>query len=59
MKRRRRGQVIRIEFDSEIPEALRVFVATELGVSENRISVLEGLLALNMISEVVSIPVMI
>ncbi|OYR08958.1 polyphosphate kinase 1 [Brucella grignonensis] len=56
LKRRRRGQVIRIEFDSEIPEALRVFVATELGVSENRISVLEGLLALNMISEVVSIP---
>jgi polyphosphate kinase len=56
LKRRRRGQVIRIEFDAEIPEALRVFVATELGVSENRISVLEGLLALNMISEVVSIP---
>lgn len=56
LKRRRRGQVIRIEFDAEIPEALRVFVATELGVSENRISVLEGLLALNMISEIVSIP---
>jgi len=56
LKRRRRGQVIRIEFDGEIPEALRIFVATELGVSENRISVHEGLLALNMISEVVSIP---
>ncbi|MEN5276251.1 RNA degradosome polyphosphate kinase [Brucella sp. TWI432] len=56
LKRRRRGQVIRIEFDGEMPEALRIFVATELGVSENRISVLEGLLALNMISEVVSIP---
>lgn len=56
LKRRRRGQVIRIEFDGEIPEALRIFVAMELGVSENRISVHEGLLALNMISEVVSIP---
>ncbi len=56
LKRRRRGQVIRIEFDGEMPEALRIFVATELGVSENRISVHEGLLALNMISEIVSIP---
>lgn len=56
LKRRRRGQVIRIEFDAEIPPALRVFVAAELGVAENRISVLEGLLALNMISEIVAIP---
>ena len=56
LKRRRRGQVIRIEFDGEMPEALRAFVATELGVSENRISIQHGLLALNMISEVVSTP---
>ncbi|WP_348645367.1 RNA degradosome polyphosphate kinase [Mesorhizobium sp. RMAD-H1] len=56
LKRRRRGQVIRIEFDSEMPEPLRIFVATELAVPENRISVLKGLLALNMISEIVSIP---
>ena len=56
LKRRRRGQVIRIEFDSEMPPALRVFVAAELGVAENRVSVLEGLLALNMISEIVAIP---
>ncbi|KXF77843.1 polyphosphate kinase [Paramesorhizobium deserti] len=56
LKRRRRGQVIRIEFDSEMPEPLRVFVATELAVPENRISVLKGLLALSMISEIVSIP---
>ncbi|GGA92277.1 polyphosphate kinase [Brucella endophytica] len=56
LKRRRRGQVIRIEFDSEMPEGLRHFVATELGVPDNRISVLSGLLALNMISEIVAIP---
>ncbi|WP_425350193.1 RNA degradosome polyphosphate kinase [Phyllobacterium phragmitis] len=56
LKRRRRGQVIRIEFDSEMPENLRIFVATELAVPENRISVLKGLLALNMISEIVSVP---
>ncbi|PYE87201.1 polyphosphate kinase [Phyllobacterium leguminum] len=56
LKRRRRGQVIRIEFDSEMPESLRLFVATELAVPENRISVLKGLLALNMISEIVAVP---
>ncbi|RCS23518.1 RNA degradosome polyphosphate kinase [Phyllobacterium salinisoli] len=56
LKRRRRGQVIRIEFDSEMPEPLRIFVASELAVPENRISVLKGLLALNMISEIVSVP---
>ena len=42
LKRRRRGSVIRIEFDSGMPDALREFVAGELGVPANRISVLEG-----------------
>ncbi|MGH6859389.1 MAG: RNA degradosome polyphosphate kinase [Phyllobacterium sp.] len=55
LKRRRRGQVIRIEFDDEMPESLRSFVAAELGVPDNRVSVLDGLLALNMISEIVGI----
>lgn len=56
LKRRRRGKVISIEFDSDMPEALRVFMTMELGVSESRVSVLPGLLALTMISEVVAIP---
>ncbi|MEP9371186.1 RNA degradosome polyphosphate kinase [Mesorhizobium sp. KR1-2] len=56
LKRRRRGQVIRIEFDSQMPDELREFVATELGVSPARISVLTGPLALNQISEIVSLP---
>ncbi|MCX8280436.1 RNA degradosome polyphosphate kinase [Phyllobacterium sp. 0TCS1.6C] len=56
LKRRRRGQVIRIEFDDEMPATLRSFVASELGVPDSRISVLGGLLALNTISEIVSIP---
>lgn len=56
LKRRRRGQVIRIEFDQNIPDSLRDFVATELGVPQNRISVLHGLLALNTIAELVNIP---
>jgi len=56
LKRRRRGQVIRIEFDSRMPDELREFVATELGVPPSRISVLTGPLALNQISEIVSLP---
>jgi len=56
LKRRRRGSVIRIEFDSEMPAALRDFVAGELGVSASRISVLRGPLAVNQISEVVALP---
>lgn len=56
LKRRRRGQVIRIEFDAEMPENLRQFVTSELSVPDNRVSILDGFLALNMISEIVSIP---
>ncbi|MDN5927138.1 MAG: RNA degradosome polyphosphate kinase [Hyphomicrobiales bacterium] len=56
LKRRRRGSVIRIEFDSAMPEALRDFVARELGVSSGRISVLPGPLAINQISEIVALP---
>lgn len=56
LKRRRRGRVISIEFDGDMPEALRVFMTMELGVSESRVSILPGLLALTMISEIVAIP---
>ncbi|WP_265515500.1 RNA degradosome polyphosphate kinase [Nitratireductor luteus] len=55
LKRRRRGSVIRIEFERSMPESLRAFVATELGVPPTRISVLEGPLAINQISEIVKI----
>jgi len=56
LKRRRRGQVIRIEFDSGMPDALRGFVAGELNVAASRISVLSGPLAINQISEIVALP---
>ena len=56
LKRRRRGSVIRIEFDSGMPDVLRDFVAGELGVPANRISVLKGPLAVSQISEIVSVP---
>ena len=52
LKRRRRGQVIRIEFDSVMPEVLRNFVAAELEVPENRVSVMDGMLALDSVSQI-------
>lgn len=56
LKRRRRGSVIRIEFDSGMPPGLREFVAHELNVSAGRVSVTEGLQDLAQISEIVSLP---
>ncbi len=56
LKRRRRGSVIRIETDSEMPDTLRRFVVSELGVPDNRVAVLPGLLALNTLSEITKAP---
>ncbi|PIT70541.1 RNA degradosome polyphosphate kinase [Bartonella tribocorum] len=56
LKRRRRGQVIRIEFDAKMPENLRQFIANCLAVPDNCIHVLDGFLALNRVSEIISIP---
>ncbi|RUO97262.1 RNA degradosome polyphosphate kinase [Hyphomicrobium sp.] len=46
LKRRRRGNVIRLEIDSRMPEKLRKFVIDELEVREESIFVKEGILAL-------------
>ncbi len=56
LKRRRRGQVIRAEFDAEMPEPLRDFVAAQIGVAASRISIIDGPLAINQISEIVALP---
>ena len=56
LKRRRRGSVIRIETDSEMPDSLRKFVVQELNVPDNRVAILPGLLALNTMSEICKTP---
>ncbi|MBY4607567.1 RNA degradosome polyphosphate kinase [Rhizobium sp. 9T] len=56
LKRRRRGKVIRIETDSEMPASLRQFVVQALSIPENRVAVLPGLLALNTLSEITKAP---
>lgn len=56
LKRRRRGKVIRIETDSEMPASLRLFVVQALNIPDNRVAVLPGLLALNTLSEITKAP---
>ena len=42
IKRRRRGNVIRLKVDAAMPQDLRRFVATELGVQEETVTVTDG-----------------
>ena len=53
LKRRRRGSVIRLTVDSSMPESLRDFVRKELGVAEEDVFPLEGLIGLADTKEVI------
>lgn len=55
LKRRHRGVVIRLEVESGMPEDLRGFVADELEIGPDAVFLVEGMLALNELSQIVGI----
>jgi polyphosphate kinase len=55
LKRRRRGSVIRLEIEASMPEALRAFVTGDVDVVASGVVLVEGMLALNELSQLVAL----
>ena len=53
MKRRRRGEVIRLKISAGAPEALRNSIMLELNVTENEVVEIDGMIGLSSLTELV------
>ncbi|HWT30145.1 MAG TPA: RNA degradosome polyphosphate kinase [Propylenella sp.] len=55
LKRRRRGLVIRLEVEEDMPETLRVLVQRALAVADNEVHIIPGMLGIDHLSQLVHV----